>query len=487
MIDTQAIRSKVLDLAMRGRLIEQVSEDGNAEDLYQLIQAEKQALIKTGQVKKEKPLPEISGDSIPYSIPSSWKWVYLGELFQHNTGKALNANDTQGQMLEYITTSNLYWDRFELDDLKRMPFTDSEIEKCTVRKGDLLVCEGGDIGRSAIWPYEYEMRIQNHIHRLRGYSDLICTKFYYYLLWLYKQTGKINGIGIGLQGFSSKRVHSLVVPLAPYKEAVRIVDRIDRAFSILDTIDRQQAQYANNLTVLKEKLFDAATRGKLTEQYPEDGSAAELYYQIQEQKEVLAKTGELYREKEIKSVSLVDTPYSIPKNWIWVRLGELTKVITKGSSPKWQGVNYTDAENGILFVTSENVGNGKMLFENRKYVQKQFNEIHPASILQKGDILTNIVGASIGRTAIFDEDTNTANTNQAVCIIRLINQDIADYILRYLCSKSAIHLMLGKVVDTARANLSLTSVSNLLVPLPPLAEQNRIVDRLDAVLTMING
>ena len=331
------------------------------------------------------------------------------------------------------------------------------------------------------------MRIQNHIHRLRGYSDLICTKFYYYLLWLYKQTGKINGIGIGLQGFSSKRVHSLVVPLAPYKEAVRIVDRIDRAFSILDTIDRQQAQYANNLTVLKEKLFDAATRSKLTEQYPEDGSAAELYYQIQEQKEVLAKTGELYREKEIKSVSLVDTPYSIPKNWIWVRLGELTKVITKGSSPKWQGVNYTDAENGILFVTSENVGNGKMLFENRKYVQKQFNEIHPASILQKGDILTNIVGASIGRTAIFDEDTNTANTNQAVCIIRLINQDIADYILRYLCSKSAIHLMLGKVVDTARANLSLTSVSNLLVPLPPLAEQNRIVDRLDAVLTMING
>ena len=231
MIDTQAIRSKILDLAMRGKLTEQLPEDGTAEELYRQIQKEKQALVKVGKIKKEKPLPVISEEEKPFPIPASWRWIYLGELFQHNTGKALNSNDTQGRQREYITTSNLYWNRFELDGLKTMPFTDSELEKCTVKKGDLLVCEGGDIGRAAIWPYDYDMRIQNHIHRLRRYSATICTEFYYYLLWFYKQTGRIDGIGIGLQGFSSKRVHSLIVPLAPSTEAIRVVEVIKQAFS----------------------------------------------------------------------------------------------------------------------------------------------------------------------------------------------------------------------------------------------------------------
>ena len=117
MIDTQAIRSKILDVAMRGQLTEQHAEDGTAEELYQQIQIEKQSLIDGGQIKKEKPLPDITAEMVPFTIPQSWKWVYLGELFQHNTGKALNASDTQGQLLEYITTSNLYWDHFELDEL----------------------------------------------------------------------------------------------------------------------------------------------------------------------------------------------------------------------------------------------------------------------------------------------------------------------------------------------------------------------------------
>lgn len=114
-----------------------------------------------------------------------------------------------------------------MDNLKKMFFSDEEIEKCTISKGDLLVCEGGDIGRSAIWPFDYEMRIQNHIHKLRGYLPEINAKYYYYVLWLYKQIGMIDGRGIGLQGFSSKRLHALVVPLPPAIEQRKIADIID--------------------------------------------------------------------------------------------------------------------------------------------------------------------------------------------------------------------------------------------------------------------
>lgn len=224
--DREILKGKIIDAGIRGRLTEQLPEDANAEDLYAQIQEEKAKLTKEGKIKKEKPSPEISDDEIPFAIPKTWKWVYMGDIFDHNTGKALNNADTTGVPLQYITTSNMYWNHFELDGLKTMYFKDSEVEKCTIHKGDLLICEGGDIGRSAIWDYDYEMRIQNHIHKLRGYGK-IEHKYYYYLMWIYKESGMIDGRGIGLQGFSSKRVHSLIVPLPPIEEQKRIVKKLD--------------------------------------------------------------------------------------------------------------------------------------------------------------------------------------------------------------------------------------------------------------------
>ena len=226
-------------------------------------------------------------------------------------------------------------------------------------------------------------------------------------------------------------------------------------------------------------------QGKLTEQLESDGTAEELFVQIQEEKQKLIKEGKIKKEKPLPPVSDEEIPFEIPKSWKWVRLGNLSKLITKGSSPKWQGVNYTDSEKGILFVTSENVGVCQMLLQRKKYIEKKFNDMHKSSIIIKGDILTNIVGASIGRTAIFDENDENANINQAVCVIRLINYSMNNFILRYMSGNDAVSLMIGKTVDTARANLSLTSVANLLVPLPPLTEQKRIADKLDEVLRVI--
>ena len=164
-------------------------------------------------------------DELPFEIPDSWEWVRLGTVFQHNTGKALNASNRAGEKLTYITTSNLYWDCFVLDNLKTMPFTDSEVDKCTVQQGDLLVCEGGDIGRAAIWESAAPMRIQNHIHRLRAYAP-VCTRFFYYLFYLYKGAGRIGGKGIAIQGLSSNAIHNLRCPLPPLAEQHRIVRRL---------------------------------------------------------------------------------------------------------------------------------------------------------------------------------------------------------------------------------------------------------------------
>lgn len=229
------MQKSIVQIAIQGKLVEQRPEQGTAKELYQQIQAEKQRLIKEGKIKKEKPLPEITEEEIPFDVPESWKWVYIGEIFQHNTGKALNSSDKSGKPYEYITTSNVYWNRFELDNLKSMLFKDTELERCTVKKGDLLVLEGGDIGRAAIWNYDFPMRIQNHIHRLRPYVET-CIEFFYYIFFLYKKAGIINGKGIGIQGLSTNVLHKLVVPLPPLAEQKRIVAKLKEILPLCEKL-----------------------------------------------------------------------------------------------------------------------------------------------------------------------------------------------------------------------------------------------------------
>ena len=248
----EVLKKSILQEAVQGKLVPQDPSDEPAEALLERIRAEKQRLIKEGKIKKDKHesiifrrdnshYEKLDGvercidDELPFEIPESWEWVRLGTVFQHNTGKALNASNRDGEKLTYITTSNLYWDRFVLDNLKTMPFTDSEVDKCTVQQGDLLVCEGGDIGRAAIWESDTPMRIQNHIHRLRAYVP-VCTRFFYHLFYLYKGAGWIGGKGIAIQGLSSNAIHNLLFPLPPLHEQERIVSAIDTALSIVQKL-----------------------------------------------------------------------------------------------------------------------------------------------------------------------------------------------------------------------------------------------------------
>ena len=278
----QQLKNSILQMAVQGKLVPQDPNDEPASVLLERIRTEKEQLIKEKKIKREKnpsvifkgadntPYEKIGdevrslADEVPFDIPDSWEWVRLGELFQHNTGKALNAANCTGQLKQYITTSNLYWDRFELDNLKEMYFSESEIEKCTVIKGDLLVCEGGDIGRASIWSYDYPMCIQNHIHRLRAYVPL-CTRFFYYLFDLYKHIGWIGGKGIGIQGLSSNAIHSLLFPLPPLAEQHRIVETIDKLQPYTDayadvesTLDTLNTTFPERL---KKSILQEAVQG----------------------------------------------------------------------------------------------------------------------------------------------------------------------------------------------------------------------------------
>ena len=218
--DLQYAKSRILNLAIHGKLVPQ---DPNDEPAIELL-------------KRINPKFEPCDNAHSWKLPDSWCWTTLGTIFFHNTGKALNKSDThEGSLLPYLTTSNVYWNAFDFTEVKKMYFKDSELEKCTVSLGDLLVCEGGDIGRSAIWTFDYNICIQNHIHRLRAKGELSQSLYLYFLMY-YKWTDKIQGQGIGLQGLSSGLLDKMNVPLPPFKEQLRIVAKIEELFTALDVI-----------------------------------------------------------------------------------------------------------------------------------------------------------------------------------------------------------------------------------------------------------
>lgn len=245
------LKKSILQEAIQGKLVPQIAEESTAQDLLEQIRQEKQRLVKEGKLKKStltdtiiykgddnkyyeqvgKNIKEIT-EEITFDLPKEWSWCRIGTIFMHNNGKQLNKGNAKGELMKYITTSNLYWNGFVLDNLKMMPFEKNEIERCMAVKGDLLVCEGGDIGRACIWNYDVPIMLQNHIHKLRPYIP-VCIKYFYYIFYLYNLTGLIGGKGIGIQGFSSKALHNTLVPLPPFKEQHRIVVQIEKLFEQL--------------------------------------------------------------------------------------------------------------------------------------------------------------------------------------------------------------------------------------------------------------
>ncbi|MGJ0338686.1 restriction endonuclease subunit S [Aliarcobacter cryaerophilus] len=256
------LKQTILQEAIEGKLTEKWRvknpDIGTAKELLEQIKTEKEKLIKEKKLKASKPLAPINEDEIPFDIPSSWEWCRFGNIVEHNAGKTLDRGRNKGLAQKYITTSNLYWGYFILDDLKEMLIDESELSKCTVQKGDLLVCEGGEAGRSAVWENDETICIQNHIHRVRPYQNINTYYLYYYLMKIFL-TGEIDNYrnGMGIKNLSGKSLSTIIIPIAPKEEQKEIVATIEKFFAICNELEseiNQNKTTVENLmaTVLKE-------------------------------------------------------------------------------------------------------------------------------------------------------------------------------------------------------------------------------------------
>ena len=222
-------KSKILDLAIHGKLVPQDPNDEPAKELLKRI-----------VTSDNRPYKKFE-DEVPFDLPDTWEWCNLDDIYNHTTGKALKKSNSTGTLHKYITTSNLYWNSFDFTEVRSMYFTDEELEKCTIKKGDLILCNGGDVGRAAIWNYDYDICYQNHVSRLRPKSVDINNYFYLYLLMLYKESGLLAGKGIGITSLSASDLLTTTLPLPPLAEQQRIVTKIEELFAQLDSISEQLA------------------------------------------------------------------------------------------------------------------------------------------------------------------------------------------------------------------------------------------------------
>ena len=467
----QGLKNSILQLAVQGKLVPQCKDDEPASELLKRIEQEKSTLIKAGKINKYKAFAKLTADDYPFDIPESWVWIKLGDVCQLHDGVKRS-----GEKYPYLEAKYLRG-KIAATMLNEGKF---------VKKGTRLILVDGENSGEVF--NATEDGYMGSTFKVLYFPQQFLEGYVLYFLLFKKEAFRHNKTGSAIPHLNKELFFNMPFPIPPLAEQKRIVEKIEELMPLIEEYGKAEEQLsklnAEFPDKLRKSILQQAVQGKLTERDPADEPALELLKRIRDTKKKLVAKGEVYREKELTSILDDDMPFDLPDSWCWCKLGEITKLITKGSSPSWQGVSYTTQEKGILFVTSENVGVNEMLLEKRKYIEAKFNEMHPASILQKGDLLTNIVGASIGRTALFQEEIDNANINQAVCIIRLIDTTLTQYLLMYLNSSTAIGFMVNKSVESARANLSLTAVTNLMVPLPPLAEQKRIVKRVEELLAL---
>ena len=344
-------------------------------------------------------------------------------------------------MMDYITTSNLYWDRFDLSVVKQMWFTEEELWRCTAKKGDLLICEGGDIGRAAIWNYDYDIRIQNHIHRLRGYKG-INHRFYYFVFLLYKLSNRIGGKGVAIQGLSSGDLHKLEVPLPPEYEQIRLVKTIEKWFKFVDLLEQEQENLHTLVQSTKSKILDLAISGKLVPQDPNDEPAIEL----------LRRINPAFKPCDNSHYG------NLPQGWTVCRLEDILDY----EQPQAYIVNSTDYSDEY---------ETPVLTAGKSFIIGYTNETN--GICDRLPVI------------IFDDFTTDSKLvdfpfkvkSSAMKILRTKGEININYI--------AYYMSITRLIGDTHKRYWISEYSKLLIPIPPYQEQLRIVETVETIFNEI--
>ena len=502
----QQLKNSILQMAVQGKLVPQDPNDEPASVLLERIRAEKEQLIKEGKIKKEKnpsvifrgadnlPYEKVGknepvciADEVPFDIPESWEWVTLKQIAVTALGKTLDKSKNIGEYRPYLCSINVYWTGIDLSTVKQARFEDSELSKYQLNKGDLLICEGGDVGRSAVWDRDEEMYYQNALHRVRFYGN-IEPRFFQLLMESYKGAKILDNYskGMTIKHLVQNSLNSIYFPLPPLAEQRRIVEKIKQLTPYLKKYGSVETILSNlNLAFpddLKKSILQYAVQGKLVPQDPADEPASVLLERIRTEKEQLVKEGKIKRDKHESVIFRRDNsyyekvdgierciddelPFEIPENWEWVRFFSIVEIATKLVSPE----RYFD----YMHIAPDNIEKSTgTLLECRTVAQDKVSS--PNHLFFKGQILYSKIRPLLRKAVIAPFD--------GLCsadMYPLKTPLNKEYLLRYILSDSfnaQVATAMSSRVKMPKINQA--ELSKVLIPVPPIQEQERIVNKI---------
>lgn len=437
-------------------------------------------------------------DEVPFDIPDSWEWVTLKSIAISSLGKTLDKAKNKGELKPYLCSINVYWDGIDLTTVKETRLEEGELPKYLLKPGDLLVCEGGDVGRSAVWESTQEMYYQNALHRVRFYGG-INPYFFQLLLECYKGNLILDTYskGMTIKHLVQTALNAIIFPLPPLAEQNRIVDAINRLLPFLRSYDRAEKRITALNTefpeTLKKSILQEAVQGKLVPQDPSDEPAEALLERIRAEKQRLIKEGKIKKdkhesvifrrdnshyEKRGSEVICIDEeiPFEIPSSWSWSRLGNCLDVRDgTHDTPRY-------VTEGVPLVTSKNLSNGRIDFSTAKLISIEDSQaINQRSKVDSGDIMYAMIG-SIGNPVLYQGNDEFSIKNMALfkCII---NGMCMEYVYWFLVL--AQENMKKAASGGVQAFVSLGYLRNYLIPVPPIAEQMRICNAIEQALPLL--
>ncbi|HEJ2452632.1 TPA: restriction endonuclease subunit S [Vibrio cholerae] len=507
------LRELILELAVRGKLVQQDPTDEPASVLLERIAAEKAQLVKDGKIKKSKSFPDLSPEELNFDLPNGWQWCRVGELFL-----SIASGGTPSKREPAYWDGDIPWASVkDLGKSKLLHDTQDHISDAGLIAGsrlanidDLLICTRMGLGKIAIvkTPMAFNQDLKS-----ATLSKFIQTDFF---LNSYS-TIKITGTGTTVAGITQDQLLNYVFALPPMSEQHRIVAKVDELMALCDQLEQQteasldahqvlvetllatltNSQDATELMAnwtrisehfdtlftteqsidqLKQTILQLAVMGKLVPQDPNDEPAAKLLERIAEEKAQLVKEKKIKKQKALPLIAEDEKPFELPNGWAIERLGNLTQKLGSGSTPRGGQSAYISG--GIPFLRSQNVWNDGLKMDDIAFIKQETHDKMENTKVFPDDILLNITGASLGRSTIFPAELVEANVSQHVTIIRLVNSEMNEFVHLGILSPMIQKLVWGRQVGMAIEGLSKKVLEQFEFPVPPLKEQKKIVSKV---------
>lgn len=486
----QQLKNAILQQAIQGKLVEQRVEEGIGQELFEEIQKFEDSLIRNKSIKKEKPFPSIEENEYLFDIPDNWIWVRFGELGRYKKGPFGSALTKNIFVPKGDNTIKVYEQKNAIKKDATIgqyyitkDYFINKLSGFSVEPGDIIVSCAGTIGETFVMPDNIEKGIINQaLMRMRLFEPIFVEYFLLYFDYVLKKNARENSKGSAIKNIPPFAIlKNYLVPLPPLAEQQRIVEKIEELLPLIERYEKAwtRLEELNKKFPLdmQKAILGQAIQGKLVEQRVEEGTGEELYKVIQYEKKKLIQEGKLKKQKALTEITEDEIPFEIPDTWKWVRLGNLAKV-TGGYA--FKSNEFTEQGVRVIRISDFNE-NG---FVNSKIVRHSYDDTLQMFLIEKKNILLCMTGGTVGKSLFVRDLEEPMMTNQRVATIKIHHNLFPEYI-NYNVLSPIVQKTILLSKNSTNDNISMDTIKSFLIPLSPLAEQKRIVEKIEELLPLV--